>query len=162
MTTDLSPMTAVADILWLQKRFQGILDLAAKLEDVAALESYSAELAASTQTLKAENAKLLGVKLDLEAAVKAANEEASAAVANAEAKVSKILSDAKAEAESQRLAARESAAAEVVELQTQKLQKQKEVSDLTSKASALEATIDEQQKAHDKLVAMINELKAKF
>lgn len=159
---ELSPTAAVTDLLWLQKRFEGILALLPKLEEVSSLESYAAELKSSIKGYEKEQAEAAAAKSAAQKEAAAAQTAAADAIALATEKAEQIISNAKEEAEKARQAARESAANEVIELQNQKLQKQKEVATLHAKVTTLAAEIEAQQKAYDDLVSMINDLKAKF
>lgn len=160
--SSLPSTAALADLQALAARFKGLIELAKVLEGYSSLENYSQELAAANAAYKAENAKLLGVKLDLETAIAEAKAAADLIIAEAKGQAGIIVEAAKNEAEANRADARAALSNEIMTMAVQKEQKTKEVADLQAASEKLAADIATQEASLAKLQKAIDDLKARF
>jgi chromosome segregation ATPase len=159
---ELSPTTAITDLLWLQNRFKGILELLPKLEEVNTLENYSAELKASVKTLEADNAALSAEKKNLQAALSKAKADADLALSKAKLDADAVVAAANAAASAAREEAREALANEIQELGNQKAKKVAELAELDELLIEAKAKVDQETSQYEALSNLIAEMKAKF
>lgn len=159
---DLAPTAAIADLQALAARFKNLIDLIPKLEAIKSLEDYANELKTNIKKLEDAQDVAKGNLAEAESEVQLARDSVAVVVTRAEEQAKSLLADAKVQAEEMRLASRESASKEVLELQTQKVQKQEEIDALQDRVNTLMSDLEAAQSSYDKLTAAINDLKAKF